>query len=82
MRDNVDVFVMLFHKYSDDDNEPLPVNNKSCVHLRMSYLLTGCFSALRRKKSLQLSHVITPKLRPVADEPQMTQVHEIFCAFF
>ncbi len=37
--------------------------------------LTGCFIALRRKKALQLSHAIAPKLCPVAGDPQTTQVN-------
>ncbi|CAF4287522.1 unnamed protein product, partial [Rotaria magnacalcarata] len=34
------------------------------------------FRALRRKKALQLSHTIAPKLYPLAGDPQTTQVKE------
>jgi len=38
--------------------------------------LTGGFRALRRKKALQLSHVIAPKLCPCAGDPHTTQVND------
>jgi hypothetical protein len=37
--------------------------------------LTQFFRALRRKKALQLSHAIAPKLYPFADDPQTTQIN-------
>jgi hypothetical protein len=48
----------------------------------MSFLRTGFLRPLRRKNSLQLSHVIAPKLRPRADEPQITQINELFFLVF
>jgi hypothetical protein len=38
--------------------------------------LTGSIRALRRKKALQLSHAIPPKLYPNAGDPQTVQVNE------
>jgi hypothetical protein len=38
--------------------------------------LTGSCRALRRKKALQLSHTIPPKLHPDAGDPQTVQVNE------
>ncbi len=45
---------------------------------RKNFLLTGSFNALRRKKSLQLSHATTSKWRPRAGEPQITQINGFF----
>ncbi len=55
---------------------------KSFVQEKKYFLLTGSFRPLRRKKSLQLSQAITPKLRPNATEPQTTQINELFFVFF
>jgi len=55
---------------------------KSVIKAKNYFLHTGFLRPLRRKKSLQLSHVITPKLRPNAGEPQTTQINEPFLVFF
>jgi len=44
--------------------------------------LTDFFRALRRKKALQLSHAIAPKLYPFADDPQTTHIKELFLVLF
>ena len=44
--------------------------------------LTGFFRALRRKKALQLSHAMAPKLYPYAGDPQMMQIKELSLGLF
>jgi hypothetical protein len=48
----------------------------------MNMCLTGIFRAFRRKNDLQLSHDITSKLKPNADDSQITHVNEEVLNFF
>jgi hypothetical protein len=63
------------------------LNSKTCLSSSTNIMhfvveLTGSFRALRRKKALQLSHAIAPKLYPFADDPQTTQIKGSWLVLF
>jgi hypothetical protein len=66
-----------FFKILDEkkDSYNFSVSFKQYKYGTLFLKLTGFFRALRRKKALQLSHTIAPKLYPFAVDPQTTQIN-------